>query len=353
MSHLPTRAQDEALLNRWQQRFPLCAEPYAQLAQTLGNRDGDAVMASLQRLREQGSLSRIGGIWGARAAGAGLLCAMAVPLRQLEALAQRVNAMPGVNHNYEREHHFNLWFVITGPDMACLAQELAELERQCDLATLRLPMERAYRINLGFDLKHPHGVHCAARGADLHAAQPAGRALSSQSRRVAAEERGLAACVEQGLPLLARPYAAWAEAVGWPEQRVLGSLKTWLDHGVLRRFGVIVRHHELGFAANAMCVFDVPDDQVDAHAALLAQQPGVTLCYRRSRADHWPYNLYCMVHGRAREEVLRWLSQACEVAGLQAFPQALLFSRRRFKQCGPSYFRRPASAVQTEAGQYA
>nr|WP_295083663.1 Lrp/AsnC family transcriptional regulator [uncultured Roseateles sp.] len=348
MSHLPTCAQDEALLNRWQQRFPICAEPFSELAKALGLSDGDAVMARLQCLREQGSLSRIGGIWGARAAGAGLLCAMAVPPGQLEALVQRVNAMPGVNHNYEREHHFNLWFVITGPDMDCLAQELAELEQQCGFETLRLPMERAYRINLGFDLKDPHGENCAARAADSQAAHTAGH-----GRRVAAEERSLAACVEQGLPLLARPYAAWAEAVGWPEQRVLRTLQTWLDHGVLRRFGVIVRHHELGFAANAMCVFDVPDDQVDAHAALLARQPGVTLCYRRARGDQWPYNLYCMVHGRAREEVLQWLSQAREVAGLQAFPQAVLFSRRRFKQCGPNYFRQPVKAIQTEAGHYA
>lgn len=353
MSRLPTSALDEDLLNRWQQRFPISAEPYAELATLLGLSDGKAVIARLQHLREQGSLSRIGGIWAARAAGAGLLCAMAVPPVQLEAVVRQVNAMPGVNHNYEREHHFNLWFVITGPDMDCLAQELAQLERQCGLPTLRLPMERAYRINLGFDLKDPHGVNCAARRADLHAAQPPSQALAGQSRQVTAEERGLAACVEQGLPLLPRPYAAWAEAVGWPEQRVLRTLQTWLDHGVLRRFGVIVRHHELGFAANAMCVFDVPDDQVDAHAALLARQPGVTLCYRRARADPWPYNLYSMVHGRAREEVLQWLSQAREAAGLQAVPQAVLFSRRRFKQCGPGYFRQPARATQTEAGHYA
>ncbi|MBB4844217.1 DNA-binding Lrp family transcriptional regulator [Paucibacter oligotrophus] len=344
MPSLLGRAQDQDLLNPWQQRFPLCEQPFAELAKAWGHGDAEAVMARLQRLREQGALSRIGGVWGARAAGAALLCAMAVPPRQLEALAQRVNAMPGVNHNYEREHHFNLWFVITGPDMDCLAQELTALEQHCGLATLRLPMERAYRINLGFDLKDPHGQGCAARGAGLPAQQPS---------PVAAEERGLAACVEQGLPLLARPYAAWAQALGWPEPRVMDCLRSWLEQGVLRRFGLIVRHHELGFAANAMCVFDVPDEGVDAHAALLARQPGVTLCYRRSRAEQWPYKLYCMVHGRSRAEVLQWLGQARDAAGLQAFPQAVLFSRRRFKQCGPSYFRQPAAALYSEAAQHA
>ncbi|MDC8786430.1 siroheme decarboxylase subunit beta [Roseateles koreensis] len=325
---------DAELLNRWQQRFPLSPEPFEELAAELGLADGAAVLARLKALERQGSLSRIGGIWAPRAAGAGLLCAMAVPAERLDEVAQRVNARVGVNHNYEREHAFNLWFVLTGPDAACLARELDALERECQLPTLRLPMERAYRINLGFDLKTPHGPDCEARQARNRPGVP-----------VAAEDRALAACVEQGLPLVARPYAAWASAIGWDEARVQASLHRWLAQGSLRRFGLIVRHHELGFGANAMCVFNLPDECVDAHAQLLAQQTGVTLCYRRSRAPGWPYNLYCMFHGRERGEVQQWLAQAVEAAGLDGFEQQQLFSRRRFKQCGARYFR-PAEVAE-------
>lgn len=313
------------LLNRWQHGFPRVDQPFAQIAQALGS-DEAGVIAGFETARADGSLSRIGGVWAAGAGGAALLVAMAVPLQRLEAVAAQVDALPGVNHNYEREHRFNLWFVITGPDAAALAARLDALERDTGLATLRLPMQRVYRIDLGFDLR---GV-----GAAAPAREPARRALP-----VADADRPLAALVEAGLPLVERPYAAWAAALGRAEADVLATLEGWLDRGTLRRFGVVVRHHELGFDRNAMTVFDVPDDTVDACGAALAAQPGVTLCYRRARAEGWPYNLYCMVHGREREAVRATIEAAARAAGLEHHPHEVLFSLRRFKQRGGSYFR--------------
>jgi hypothetical protein len=108
----------------------------------------------------------------------------------------------------------------------------------------------------------------------------------------------------------------------------------------------VVRHHELGYDQNAMTVFDVPDDEVDACGAALARQPGVTLCYRRARADGWPFNLYCMVHGRERAAVRQLIEGATRAAGLQDRARELLFSGRRFKQQGASYFRHTASEVE-------
>ncbi|MEJ6000317.1 siroheme decarboxylase subunit beta [Paucibacter soli] len=321
---------DARLLNDWQQRFPLDSKPFETLARQLGCGEGEVVLARLRRLQAGGSISRIGGIWNPGAGGAALLCAMAVPPQRLDAVAALVSAHPGVNHNYEREHAYNLWFVLTGHDNEALEQALHELERRSGLHVLRLPMQRAYRINLGFDLQQPGRGGCASRVEGL---------TRSRAEPVASADMGLAALVEDGLPLLQRPYAAWAEALGWPEEQVLQRLQQWLDQGTLRRFGVVVRHHELGISANAMCVFDVADEAVDEHAALLARQPGVTLCYRRARGPGWPYNLYCMLHGRERDEVLHWLACARSNAGLENCSQAVLFSRRRFKQCGARYFR--------------
>lgn len=333
---------DSRLLNDWQQRFPLEPRPYEVLARSLGcsGEDEDKVLARLRRLQAGGSISRIGGIWNPGAGGAALLCAMAVPPARLDAVAALVSAHPGVNHNYEREHDYNLWFVLTGPDGEALEQALQELERRSGLQVLRLPMQRAYRINLGFDLQRSGRGACAARTEGVCPVERAAEGVTrSRAMPVASADMGLAALVEDGLPLLQRPYAAWAQALGWREEAVLARLAQWLAQGSLRRFGVVVRHHELGFAANAMCVFDVADQEVDERAALLARQPGVTLCYRRARGPGWPYNLYCMLHGRERDEVLRWLAQARAAAGLEACSQTVLFSRRRFKQCGARYFR--------------
>ncbi|MCV2358856.1 Lrp/AsnC family transcriptional regulator [Paucibacter sp. TC2R-5] len=319
------------LINDWQQRFPLCPEPFAELGQRCGVGQ-ERVLAEFKRMQESGSLGRIGGIWGSGAGGAALLCAFAVPPQRMEAVAALVSAHAGVNHNYEREHAYNLWFVITGADPEQVATGVSSLEQACGLQALRLPMQRAYRINLGFDLRRPHAAGCAARAGGQEK-------LHDHDRTVQSEDRTLAALVEDGLPLIARPYAAWAQALGCSEAHIFAKLEQWLSQGTLRRFGAVVRHHELGFSANAMCVFDVADEDVDAHADILSRQPGVTLCYRRARAPGWPYNLYCMLHGRERSEVLSWLEAARKAADLEQVPQTVLFSRRRFKQCGARYFR--------------
>ena len=165
------------------------------------------------------------------------------------------------------------------------------------------------------------------------------RAAPAHSVPITDDERPLAALVEAGLPLVPRPYDDWAEQLGASASDVLATLERWLRQGTLRRFGAVVRHHELGFDANAMTVFDVPDALVDGCGAALAQEPGVTLAYRRERAPGWPYNLYCMVHGRDRAAVAEVLDAAITRCGLEDHPRAVLFSRRRFKQTGARRFR--------------
>ena len=126
------------------------------------------------------------------------------------------------------------------------------------------------------------------------------------------------------------------------EAEVITRLTCLRDTGVIRRFGVVVRHRELGYAANAMVVWDVPDDRVTELGCCLAGFDFITLCYRRPRhPPQWRYNLYCMIHGKSRDEVfahLEWMVNHCR---LQALPHEVLFSRRRFKQCGAVYERQP------------
>lgn len=325
-STLP-RGLDLALLNRWQHDFPRVAEPFVRIANEL-DIDAAQVITRYRALVERGSISRIGGVFSAGAGGSALLCAMTVPPARLEAVAAQVSAHPGVNHNYEREHAFNLWFVMTGCGRAQVHAGVTALEVQTGVPALRLAMQRAHRIDLGFDL-----------GAATALPRNGSAVLPPQQvPAVSADERALAALLEAGLPLVPRPYDAWARAWGAARERVLATLERWLATGTLRRFGVVVRHHELGFAANAMTVFDVPDDDADSLGDALARQPGVTLAYRRNRAAGWRYNLYCMVHGRDRAAVRTVLQRAIANSGLASHAHEVLFSRRRFKQSGPSYF---------------
>jgi DNA-binding Lrp family transcriptional regulator len=144
--------------------------------------------------------------------------------------------------------------------------------------------------------------------------------------------------MQDGLALTPRPFAAIAERLGTDEETVLDVVRELQATGTIKRFGVVVRHHELGFCANAMVVWDAPDESVHAIARRLAEDPDVTLCYRRPRRPpSWPYNLFCMIHGRDRVSVERKISTLRSAHGIQNLPHCILFSRRRFKQRGANY----------------
>ena len=151
-------------------------------------------------------------------------------------------------------------------------------------------------------------------------------------------DRRLLAALEDGLPLVPRPYQALGERAGLSEAEVIEALRSLVARGVIRRLGLILRHRELGYRANAMIVWDVPDLAVSDAAAVLTRLPYVTLCYRRPRRPPlWPYNLFCMIHGKDRALVEAEVEEATVAAGLSGLPRAVLFSRRCFKQRGARY----------------
>ncbi|OOG25725.1 AsnC family protein [Thioalkalivibrio denitrificans] len=148
----------------------------------------------------------------------------------------------------------------------------------------------------------------------------------------------LIGAIEKGLPLSPRPYAEVAAGLGISEQEVLRRLAALRNRGVIKRLGVVVRHRELGYRANAMVVWDVPDDTVGELGRCFSGYDFVTLCYRRPRQlPQWPYNLFCMIHGKTRDEVQARIAQLVQECGLESVQHQVLFSRRRFKQCGARY----------------
>lgn len=309
------------LLNEFQRDFPMTDAPFAEIAHRIGSDEG-AVLETLQRLQAAGTISRVGAVFAPRSIGASTLAALAVPPARLETVAAQVSAHAGINHNYEREHHYNLWFVATAEDEAALATLLADIAVQTGYVPVALPLIEEFHIDLGFDLVHGGKQQ-----------QPARRQLRYETT---ASDRRLIAALQPGLPLVPHPFARLAEAVGMEKSTLMARLAGWLDDGCIKRFGVVVRHHELGYTANAMVVFDVPDDRVGAIGRRLAREAGVTLCYRRRRdPPHWSRNLYCMVHGRSRAEVEPVIDRLSRIAG---YPAEALFSLRRFKQCGAKYF---------------
>ncbi len=311
-----------ALLNCYQRNFPLEPLPFHVLARELGT-SPERVLRTLAMLKERRIVSRIGATFRPNTVGVSVLAAMAVPEDRLEAVAEMVSGYPEITHNYEREHRYNLWFVATAADEERLAAVTREIEARARLPLLELPLLEDYHIDLGFDLT----ADGARRGESRRPLPP--RPLRVDLDRPA---RLLVEGLQRGLPLIERPYAALGQATGIGEEAVIARLRDWLASGVIQRLGVIVHHHELGYRANAMVVWDVPEAQLPKAVAALLAWDFVTLCYRRPRRPpEWPYNLFCMIHGRDRNRVLERVGLLAE-SGLDPFPHEVLFSRRRFKQ---------------------
>jgi len=217
-------------------------------------------------------------------------------------------------------------------DGAALDDALAAIARDSGCTPIALPLVADYWIDLAFDLAGgAKPVACAPRRA------PSGRRATPRVLLADADRRLIDALAD-GLPVCAEPYAALAAAASLPEAYVQIRIADWLNRDVIRRFGIVVRHRELGYAANAMCVWDAPDADADALGDALAREAGVTLCYRRVRAlPAWRYNLFCMIHGRDRASVLARIGELARAHGLDGFASAVLFSRRAFKQRGAHY----------------
>lgn len=153
-----------------------------------------------------------------------------------------------------------------------------------------------------------------------------------------AADRRLIAALQDGLPLASFPYAEIGRRIGLGEGEVLRRLEALIENGIIRRFGCIVRHHELGYTANAMAVWDVPEEAIDEIGARVAAHEFVTLCYQRPRRPPaWPFNLFCMIHGRDRDAVVKQIEVLRRLPDLADCPSGILFSRRRFKQRGAMF----------------
>ena len=319
---------DRQLLDAYQHDFPICEKPFAEIASRLRCQPGE-VLRRLAVLERRGVVSRIGPVFAPERIGASTLAAMAVPRARLESVAEWLNRYPAVDHSYEREHEFNLWFVLAAPNPGDLYETLADIRRRTGLHVLDLRLERVYDTDLELPLPPQRRSWRRPPTGEVYAPR--------RDPQLDASDRRLVDAIQNGLSLTARPYAAVADRIGLSEAQVMERLRRLLGEGVITRMGVVVRHCEFDYLANAMVVFDVPRARADMVGDRLAQVAPVTSCYRRTRRPPvWPYNLYCMLDGGDRAEVMGWVNAKLpdRVGDLR---HTVLFSRRRFRQRGAPY----------------
>jgi siroheme decarboxylase len=328
------------LIEGWQRAFPLMQKPFAALAKETGTSEAQ-VLAALNEMQDEGVVTRVGAVVRPNTVGVSTLAAMNVPSKRLLEVAELVNSEPGVNHNYEREHQFNLWFVATASDATALDEVLQRISARSGIEVISLPLQKAHHIDLGFSMVHGHippsGDKASADCSCLGHAKREG-VLPPPTIDVCAADRQLLAAIEDGLPFVSEPYKYVAQQLGVPEAEIIERLNRLVDGRIISRFGLVVRHRKMGYKANAMVVWDIADDEVDKLGDLLATKPFVTLCYQRRRVlPGWPYNLFCMIHGNERSHVQEQIAELNELVAGSAAGHTVLFSKNCFKQRGARF----------------
>lgn len=321
---------DIRLLDDWQRDLPIVSRPFAAMAEKLGCSEQD-VLTRLENLKASGRITRVGATCAPNSISASTLAALSAPVETLEHVAEIVSDQPGVNHSYLRENHWNLWFVVTGPDREHVDQTLDRIRCQTGLQVLDLPLVRPFNVDLGFKM--------TGRSDQQLAARPVRKEVIEEG------DREILQALTTGLKTCASPYQALANELGSSEDAVLKRIEILQDAGIISRLGVIVRHRALGWRSNAMVVWDIAQDRIVSAGPVLAALPGVTLCYERRPVERvWPYRLYCMIHAQSRNMALDTLTEASQLPELADVPYRILFSNRCFKQTGAMISHRGAAA---------
>ncbi|WP_114324746.1 Lrp/AsnC family transcriptional regulator [Candidatus Colwellia aromaticivorans] len=337
------------IINNSQKGFPLTSQPYKTIAEQLAQvnifTNEPEVFQAVDDLNSKEVLSRVGPVFDHKKAGASTLAALAVPEKDLDKIASIVNKFDQVNHNYGREHTYNLWFVVTASDMVALNNTLANIELLTGLAVLVLPMEASYHIDLAFSINVTGKESPTSNQEDTLVSL---KQNDTTARLTEIEKIALRSAIEKGLPTHLNPYQVIAQQLVLTEQQVLMQISLWREEGLIRRFGLVIKHRKLGYNANAMVVWNIPNDDMDGVALELAKCDPVSLCYQRPRRlPDWPYNLFCMIHGTDRALVLEQISQITEQLGLEAIQKDVLFSFKAYKQHGARYGKEKSGKTQS------
>jgi len=277
--------RDRELLGALQGEIPFVSTPYAFIGQSIDMSEKEVIKRT-ERLRRDGLIKQLSPQFDTRALGyRSCLVAARVNPDRVDDAAAIVNAHPGVTQNYRRNNSFNLWFTVFVSPLSKIGLEktIDILGQQADCEAVRpLPTLRLYKSSVSDGESH----------SDLQSEAPPLTPMEIEAVRL----------LQRDLPLQPRPFDVLARGAGLTADELLAAAKSLLKRGQVRRFCAHVQARKSGFAASAMGVWVVPQDDVDAYAAKLAQHRAVSHCYLRPVYDDWPYNLYTTVHARSVDE---------------------------------------------------
>jgi DNA-binding Lrp family transcriptional regulator len=257
--------------------------------------------------------------------GALTLAAMSVPEENFHEVADKVNVIPEIAHNYRRDHELNMWFVIATEKPEGIQKTIDVIERKTGLTVYDFPKVREFY--LGLWLSRDETGQVTTRSFDA----------PNRPTTVKLDEldRNIIRATQRGLPLQVDPFTRIAAQVNSDTETVLAHMQSMLNNGVIRRIGAVPNHYGLGLKSNGMSVWDVPEDRLHESGANIGALDFVSHCYERPRhLPQWPYNLFAMVHGHDRDEVNHKVKLIAEMLGDDCRQYDVLFSSAILKKTG-------------------
>ena len=320
---------DTEILNEIQWTFPLVVRPFDAIA-TKFVISPDEVKDRLNHLKRKGVLRQLSAIFDTRKLGyTSSLVAMEIEPDKLEYIAHQINKHPGVSHNYEREHQFNLWFTLAVPPGSDLEKELDKFSKLDGIKKTRmLPTLQLFKIGVKLDMVDDK----------KHEIKPSeAKKKVIDTKFVATEDdKKFIRELQKDMEITDRPFQKAAENLGITEEQIFEKLHYYEEIGVMRRYAAILRHREAGFTANGMIVWKVPKERINQVGNKLGAFPQVSHCYERPVYSDWPYNVFSMIHCKSFDEAGEVAVQIQKQIDVDEYK--ILFSSREFKKTRVEYF---------------
>lgn len=304
--------------------LPIVPKPWDVIAQEL-DRAKDELLDRLARWFDADGVRHLRAMFNSRKIGyEATLIGMAVGGDEADRIAEQIAAMATVSHNFLREGcKYNLWFTLTCPPKnPSLVEAIDEIKNRFQKPLIRLDTTEYFKISFS-SVFH--------RGP-----KPSWTQQPSPAKEMPREVLLRAIDVLQtDLPLLDRPFEAIAADSGLTESQLIDAALTLKHHGIIRRVGAVLNLPNLTQIQNVMCVWDLPEHQVDAFARKAADHPRISHCYRRNVYPDWPWKLYTVIHGRDRDDCMQIIADLA-----QNVPEAKhmpLWTRKEYKQTPVRY----------------
>jgi DNA-binding Lrp family transcriptional regulator len=317
---------DRQILNALQGSIELVEQPFAPIAAQLGIAE-DELLRRAQAMRDDGVLRHLSPIFDVFRIGyKSALVAVAIEPSRLDEAAAVITADAGVSHNYAREHHFNIWFVLAIPRERDFDATVGDLAQRAGAITYHvLPAIKLFKIAVEYDM--------VGKKTD---SKPREQKRGALRRDLSTQDKAIIRVCQDDLPFMSRPWAVEAEQLGMGEAELLAALRAMREEGILRRFAAVLRHQEAGFSANGMACWRVPENRIEEVGALLAADTRVSHCYWRPTFPDWPYPLFSMVHCETRADVAATVADLAVAVGIDDYE--ILWSAREFKKERVRYF---------------